>query len=83
MDLHPWGLWRPDGTPEGGTEDIIAALESVLKRDPNHMGAIHYYIGLAETLRAQNRAYDAQFVDKQFQSNWKGPELKLKVADLT
>ena len=23
MDLHPWGLWHPDGTPEGGTEEII------------------------------------------------------------
>src|SRR5882724_8433345 len=48
MDLHPWGLWQPDGTPEGGTEDIIAALESVLKRDPNHIGAIHYYIHAVE-----------------------------------
>src|SRR3954462_10470149 len=44
MDLHPWGLWRPDGTPAGGTEDIIGDLESVLKRDPNHMSALPYYI---------------------------------------
>ena len=48
MNLHPWGLWHPDGTPEGGTEDIIAALESVLRRDPNHIGAIHYYIHSVE-----------------------------------
>jgi hypothetical protein len=38
---------------------------------------------LSEALRAQNRAYDAQFVDKQFQANWKGGEAKLKIADLT
>src|SRR5439155_8731058 len=28
MDLHPWGLWHHDGTPEAGTDEIIAALES-------------------------------------------------------
>jgi tetratricopeptide (TPR) repeat protein len=59
MDLHPWGLWRPDGTPEGGTEDIIAALESVLKRDPNHMGAIHYYIHAVEASPNPERALAA------------------------
>jgi tetratricopeptide (TPR) repeat protein len=59
MDLHPWGLWRKDGTPEGGTEDIIAALESVLKRDPNHMGAIHYYIHAVEASPSPERALAA------------------------
>src|SRR2546427_2593310 len=44
MNLHPWGLWHHDGTPEAGTEEIVATLESVMRRDPNHMGAIHYYI---------------------------------------
>src|SRR5262249_59799374 len=44
MTLHPWGLWHVDGTPEEGTEEIVTTLESVMKRDPNHMGAIHYYI---------------------------------------
>jgi tetratricopeptide (TPR) repeat protein len=56
MDLHPWGLWHADGTPEGGTEDIIGALESVLKRDPNHMGAIHYYIHAVEASPSPERA---------------------------
>jgi len=59
MDLHPWGLWRKDGTPEDGTEDIIAALESVLKRDPNHMGAIHYYIHAVEASPNPERALAA------------------------
>jgi tetratricopeptide (TPR) repeat protein len=59
MDLHPWGLWRKDGTPEGGTEDIIAALESVLRRDPNHMGAIHYYIHAVEASSSPERALAA------------------------
>jgi tetratricopeptide (TPR) repeat protein len=56
MDLHPWGLWHADGTPEAGTEDIVAALESVLKRDPNHMGAIHYYIHAVEASPNPERA---------------------------
>jgi tetratricopeptide (TPR) repeat protein len=56
MTLHPWGLWHLDGTPEGGTEEIIAALESVLKRDPNHMGAIHYYIHAVEASPNPERA---------------------------
>jgi tetratricopeptide (TPR) repeat protein len=59
MTLHPWGLWHPDGTPEGGTEDIVAALESVLRRDPNHMGAIHYYIHAVEASPNPERALAA------------------------
>src|ERR1700674_1858233 len=48
MDLHPWGLWHQDGTPQAGTEEIVATLESVIKRDPNHLGALHYYIHTVE-----------------------------------
>ncbi len=56
MNLHPWGLWHPDGTPEAGTEEIVATLESVIKRDPNHMGAVHYYIHSVEGSRSPERA---------------------------
>jgi tetratricopeptide (TPR) repeat protein len=56
MNLHPWGLWHKDGTPEEGTEEIAATLESVLKRDPNHMGAIHYYIHTVEASTSPQRA---------------------------
>src|SRR5438067_3905779 len=56
MDLHPWGLWHRDGTPEAGTEEIVATLESVIKRDPNHLGAIHYYIHSVEGSRSPERA---------------------------
>jgi tetratricopeptide (TPR) repeat protein len=56
MNLHPWGLWHPDGTPEAGTEEIVSTLESVLKRDPNHLGAIHYYIHAVEASRSPERA---------------------------
>ena len=56
MNLHPWGLWHVDGTPEEGTEEIVATLESVLKRDPDHMGAVHYYIHAVEASRSPQRA---------------------------
>ena len=48
MDLRPWHLWTPDGKPEEGTPQIIKALERVLARDPNHMGANHYYVHAME-----------------------------------
>jgi len=59
MNLHPWGLWHKDGTPEEGTNEIVATLESVLKRDPNHMGAIHYYIHTVEASESPQRALAA------------------------
>jgi tetratricopeptide (TPR) repeat protein len=62
MNLRPWELWTPDGKPAQGTEEIVATLESVLKRDPHHLGANHLYIHAVEAssnpqraLRAANR----------------------------
>ncbi len=48
MDLHPWALWSADGKPAEGTLEIQAVLESVLKRNPSHPGANHYYIHTVE-----------------------------------
>ena len=56
MNLHPWGLWHQDGTPQEGTEEIVSTLESVMKRDPNHLGAIHYYIHAVEASNSPERA---------------------------
>ena len=56
MNLHPWGLWHTDGTPEAGTEEIVSTLESVIKRDPNHLGATHYYIHAVEASSTPERA---------------------------
>ncbi|MGH9546835.1 MAG: tetratricopeptide repeat protein [Terriglobales bacterium] len=59
MTLNPWGLWHLDGTPAAGTEEIVATLESVIKRYPNHMGAIHYYIHTVEASASPERALAA------------------------
>ena len=56
MDLHPWQLWSHDGTPTEGTEEIVAVLESVLRRDPMHVGANHYYIHAVEASSTPERA---------------------------
>jgi tetratricopeptide (TPR) repeat protein len=56
MDLRPWQLWTPDGKPAEGTEEIVRVLESVLKRDPRHIGANHYYIHTVEASPNPERA---------------------------
>jgi tetratricopeptide (TPR) repeat protein len=56
MDLHPWKLWSLDGRPTEGTEEIVTVLESVLRRDPYHLGANHYYIHAVEASLHPERA---------------------------
>jgi tetratricopeptide (TPR) repeat protein len=56
MDLRPWRLWTPDGKPAEGTAEIVAVLESVLKRSPDHPGANHYYIHAVEASPHPERA---------------------------
>jgi len=48
MDLRPWGYWMPDGTPYAGTKEIVALTESVIRRHPQHPGALHLYVHLME-----------------------------------
>lgn len=48
MDLQPWDLWNRDGTPKGRTTEILAVLEEVLAKSPNHPGANHLYIHAVE-----------------------------------
>jgi tetratricopeptide (TPR) repeat protein len=56
MDLNPWKLWTLDGKPNEGTDEIVRILESVLRRDPNHAGANHYYIHAVEASPHPERA---------------------------
>ena len=58
MNINPWKLHHPDGTMAEGTEEIITTLESVMSRDPNHMGAIHYYIHAVEASNNPERALE-------------------------
>ena len=56
MNLTPWKLWTPDGKPTVNTEQIVSILESVLLRNPNHLGANHFYIHAVEASRTPARA---------------------------
>ncbi|HEY4979823.1 MAG TPA: hypothetical protein VII25_11700 [Candidatus Acidoferrum sp.] len=56
MNLNPWKLWTHDGKPGENTDEIVTILESVLARDPNHVGANHYYIHAVEASNNPARA---------------------------
>ncbi|HEY0956341.1 MAG TPA: tetratricopeptide repeat protein [Roseateles sp.] len=60
MDTQPWDYWEAGGVkPKGRTADVVAALETVLKRTPNHAGAIHLYIHAVEASTTPERALPA------------------------
>lgn len=48
MNTNPWKLWNADGSKNPGTQQILDALQYVLRRDPKHPGANHYYIHAIE-----------------------------------
>ena len=56
MNLRPWKLWSRDGNPAPETLEIVSVLEGVLRRNPNHTGANHYYIHAVEASNNAERA---------------------------
>jgi pimeloyl-ACP methyl ester carboxylesterase/tetratricopeptide (TPR) repeat protein len=56
MNLNPWKLWTLDGKPAEGTLEIVSVLEGVMRRNPNHSGANHYYIHAVEASTTAERA---------------------------
>src|SRR6266849_1088167 len=57
MDLRPWNYWQPGGRePNPQSVAIVPTLERVLAKDPNHPGAIHYYIHAVEASDRPERA---------------------------
>ncbi|MGO4394923.1 type IV pilus biogenesis/stability protein PilW [Variovorax sp. M-6] len=57
MDTQPWDYWQAGGAqPKGRGADILGALETVLKRNPAHAGAIHLYIHAVEASTRPERA---------------------------
>ena len=56
MMLRPWHLWTLDGKPAPDTLELVAVLESVLKRNPNHPGANHFYLHAVEASPNLERA---------------------------
>jgi tetratricopeptide (TPR) repeat protein len=56
MMLRPWQLWTPAGDPAPGTLELVAVLEAVLRSNPDHPGANHFYIHAVEASRNLERA---------------------------
>jgi hypothetical protein len=57
LNLRPWDQWTEDGRhPLPGTLEAVSKLESVLKREPMHIGANHYYIHAVEASSYPERA---------------------------
>ncbi|MGH8606616.1 MAG: hypothetical protein ACREX9_04085 [Gammaproteobacteria bacterium] len=57
MDLTPWDYWEAGGSqPKNKTTEILTALERILARNPDHPGAIHYYIHMVEASDRPQRA---------------------------
>ena len=57
MDTQAWDYWSADGkTPKGHGAEIISTLEGIIKREPNHPGALHLYIHAVEASTTPERA---------------------------
>jgi len=56
MDLHPWMLWSVDGKPAPNTLELVALLENGMRRYPQHIGLMHYYIHAVEASNDPARA---------------------------
>ncbi len=48
MIEHPWDLYDKKSKPKPWTPEIVNTLEELLKLDPKHPGASHYYIHAIE-----------------------------------
>lgn len=55
-DLRPWDLWLPDGSPQPGTDELLATLDAVLALDPRHPLANHLLIHSVEASPHPERA---------------------------
>ncbi len=56
MTLRPWDQWTPDGQPQPGTEEAIAAIEAAFKLNLQHPLANHLYIHAVEASKNPERA---------------------------
>ena len=53
MDTMPWDYWTKAGEAKPVTKELLATLESILERDPNHPGANHLYIHAVEAVKPE------------------------------
>lgn len=65
MNLHKWDLFDKSGNAKPWTPPILNTLEKVIKIDPVHPGAHHFYIHVVESSKNPERGYgSAQLFDE-------------------
>ncbi|TNJ42891.1 hypothetical protein KFZ70_16330 [Tamlana fucoidanivorans] len=56
MNLHPWDLFDKSGQPKPWAPEIVSTLEDIIKHNPKHPGAHHFYIHAVEMSNTPERA---------------------------
>jgi tetratricopeptide (TPR) repeat protein len=57
MNLHPWDLYdKQTKKPRAWTPELVAVLEHLMKINPKHPGAHHFYIHAVETSATPEKA---------------------------
>jgi tetratricopeptide (TPR) repeat protein len=59
MNTMPWNYWSDGDTPRPETVPVIAALETIIARNPRHPLALHLYIHAMEASSNPDRAETA------------------------
>jgi tetratricopeptide (TPR) repeat protein len=60
MDLNPWDYWTREGKPRENTPELLAQLEHVMARNPDHPGANHFYIHAVEAVQPERAVAAAE-----------------------
>ena len=56
-----WQWWRPDGSPAPGMTQAVSVLQEVIRRNPIHPGANHFYIHAVEMSPSPERAIPSAY----------------------
>ncbi len=64
MLMRPWDFWAPDGTSRPWTPELIGYTTDVLRNNPEHPAALHYYIHLTEASRQPEVALESAHILK-------------------
>ncbi|MBZ5859097.1 tetratricopeptide repeat protein [Flavihumibacter profundi] len=60
MDLHPWDLYdKQTKKPRAWTPELVTVLEHLMKVNPKHPGAHHFYIHALETSATPEKALES------------------------
>jgi tetratricopeptide (TPR) repeat protein len=51
MIIHSWDFWYNDGNPKPWTLELVQNCTDILKQNPHHPAALHYYIHVTEASR--------------------------------